>query len=803
MIKLYFKQTLIIILIFINECLFAQWWTGRSSNTGLPLVDVQFVDENTIWVVGGEYETWPDEGVVLKSTDRGETWQHVDVGYDAAYKGIFFLTPQLGWIVGYYGYILKTVNGGSDWELQEAPLDATLFQIFFLNEEVGYVVGVKGIVYKTTDGGETWVQQNTPLMTTRTKIRSLSFTSLDTGYVVGHDRWILKTTDGGINWVQKFSTKTDEDLRYVQFVNDSTGYAFGERGIILKTTDYGETWEHLDSGTSEDLWDGYFLDERCGYAIGNSGTILYTGDAGSTWTAQSTDTEKLLSGFAIYNGKGIAVGDAGKILVSPGPPQLLDLSVINVNQLKITIKQINNVSTFNVYRDTTPYFTPDYTNGLNRVGTLISDEDAAVSGVQWTDTENVAGDVSRNYFYKVTAVGEWETDPSSPFGEFDYPVFETSSTDFNAIALSLVPFNISTAAELSNNIPGCNSLAHWLPQYQNFEQYASGVSATSYDLEGGQLYLYNVTASTVFTLLGSAVSTNYELIATEGTDWNTIMLPFEKTDIATASALLSDIPNCTSVAYFDAANQVYVQHLEGASQNNFDVKVGYPYFVNVTSNVGWPNNEIGKKTIVESSNSFQRTKAPHLVWGDHYFTDDISFIAYITERPQEILTDTTPGDILDHSVWMVQVGNFPSAWQAGEKLHVDFYSKEINQRVAEIEIELTYDAGDKAVDVFEGDWVEHMGIPTSFSLFPNYPNPFNGSTLIRYQLPESADVQLLITNMIGETVCTLVDRQQFAGYYEVSWNGRNNQGISMSSGIYFYQLRTKQYLTSRKMIFVK
>lgn len=82
-------------------------------------------------------------------------------------------------------------------------------------------------------------------------------------------------------------------------------------------------------------------------------------------------------------------------------------------------------------------------------------------------------------------------------------------------------------------------------------------------------------------------------------------------------------------------------------------------------------------------------------------------------------------------------------------------------------------------------------IPQTFRVFPNYPNPFNSTTHIRYQLPERGKVTLEIYNVLGQRVRTLVNEAQAAGVYTVEWDGRNGQGVSVGSGVYFCRVRYK------------
>ena len=94
-----------------------------------------------------------------------------------------------------------------------------------------------------------------------------------------------------------------------------------------------------------------------------------------------------------------------------------------------------------------------------------------------------------------------------------------------------------------------------------------------------------------------------------------------------------------------------------------------------------------------------------------------------------------------------------------------------------------------------------------FQLYSNYPNPFNQETTISYRLSSSSHVRLTIYNIKGQLIRTLVDESQEPGFYRVMWNGKNQLGISESSGIYFYRLdvkfKTGALSEINKMAFIK
>ena len=94
--------------------------------------------------------------------------------------------------------------------------------------------------------------------------------------------------------------------------------------------------------------------------------------------------------------------------------------------------------------------------------------------------------------------------------------------------------------------------------------------------------------------------------------------------------------------------------------------------------------------------------------------------------------------------------------------------------------------------------------PAAFSLASNYPNPFNPATTIQYALPQAADVQLTVYNVVGQVVRTLVAEHQSAGRYLVAWDATDDSGHSLSAGIYFYRLQAGgEFHAVKKMLLLK
>jgi len=93
--------------------------------------------------------------------------------------------------------------------------------------------------------------------------------------------------------------------------------------------------------------------------------------------------------------------------------------------------------------------------------------------------------------------------------------------------------------------------------------------------------------------------------------------------------------------------------------------------------------------------------------------------------------------------------------------------------------------------------------PAVTELKGNYPNPFNPQTTISFSLKEATPVKVLVYNLKGQLVRTLVDENKASGNHKLVFDGRDNQGNPLASGVYFYKMQTGKYSNTRKMILMK
>lgn len=138
----------------------------------------------------------------------------------------------------------------------------------------------------------------------------------------------------------------------------------------------------------------------------------------------------------------------------------------------------------------------------------------------------------------------------------------------------------------------------------------------------------------------------------------------------------------------------------------------------------------------------------------------------------------------------VEAASFNMQYWAGHTVIADY----------EVEVNLVPPVG-----IAEG---EEGTAPLEYALYQNYPNPFNPETAISYQLSPKrqaviSQVEMIVYDLLGQKVRTLVNERQAPGKYDVKWDGRNETGQPVASGIYIYRLRTIDFVQTRKMVLLR
>ncbi len=267
-------------------------WTVVRDSMGGYLRSIRFSDSLHGWVgtLGLEAAfSSSDTAILYETTDGGTTWAVADSKIEgekpAGLCGMWACDSDVVYICGKWDgppYILKTTNRGTSWESIDMNAYATrLIDIYFWSRDSGIVVGgsypewnSSAIVLFTSDGGESWSQRyQSP--DSDGWCWKISFPSRSVGYVSiesedeTENTTFLKTTDGGLTWVRKVITPNFFDLQGIGFITDSIGWAGGLAvGGVYTTTNGGETWSFGNQSTYANRF--RFFGDTLGYCAGGS-----------------------------------------------------------------------------------------------------------------------------------------------------------------------------------------------------------------------------------------------------------------------------------------------------------------------------------------------------------------------------------------------------------------------------------------------------------------------------------------------------------------------------------------------------
>ncbi len=282
---------------------------------------------------------------------------------------------------------------------------------------------------------------------------------------------------------------------------------------------------------------------------------------------------------------------------------------------------------------------------------------------------------------------------------------------------------------------------------------------------------------------------------------NLISLPLEPATPYTAQTLLVQL-GATVVLRFDVARQTFVAYIPDISPD-FPIEGGQGYIVNLLES---------KEVSLTGTAWDDTTTAPSIVNNQVWafaiggrLSDDISAHKIMIENPRAqwvIMSEVEHGGRF--SAAYVDM-NRKAVVKVGDKLAISLLNAS-NQQIGTISQTITpYDL-ERASLLVEFHAKDFM--PTKTYLLQNYPNPFNPETWIPYQIAQDAQVTIGIFNIAGELIRRIELGNQNAGWYVTKdraayWNGRNNAGEGVASGIYFYKLRAGKYSAVRKMLIVK
>jgi photosystem II stability/assembly factor-like uncharacterized protein len=206
------------------------------------------------------------------------------------------------WIVDDAGVVLRSSNNGDSWDWQNTAFRVPWPIMTFVDSLYGWVAGgvansgVAGLINHTTDGGQTWTQQANGIGRFNLDI---DFVDRDVGWVLNRVDWydgpnrVLGTSNGGADWNIIFIATSTVGLTAIDFVSPLLGWGVGrdtDSARVFRTLDGGRTWDPQIGIDDSYFYDLSFVDSLYGWAISSAGVLCRTTDGGSSWTCARPDT---------------------------------------------------------------------------------------------------------------------------------------------------------------------------------------------------------------------------------------------------------------------------------------------------------------------------------------------------------------------------------------------------------------------------------------------------------------------------------------------------------------------------------
>jgi len=287
-------------------------WVDLNSGVTHDLNAIACPDDHVCYVVGGA-PFIGGNGVILKTTDGGNSWTSQQLPITNPLRGVACPTAALCYAAGDDGALLKTANGGASWTRLAANTSAAnqwYWDIGAADANQVTAVGNAGQAYRTSNGGATWSRVE---LNTSENLHRIHFANGAIGWVVGTSGHVWKTINGGASWSPLTSPSGLNSLYSIDSRDGLNLWVGGDVGRILKSTNGGLAWSLLRPDTSSTMRPISFLNSTTGW-IGGGGVIKRTDDGGSSWVEERSGITVILRDAYCSAAICYMVGDDGVIL---------------------------------------------------------------------------------------------------------------------------------------------------------------------------------------------------------------------------------------------------------------------------------------------------------------------------------------------------------------------------------------------------------------------------------------------------------------------------------------------------------
>ncbi len=258
-----------------------------------------------------------DRGHVLLSADQGRSWTQSVVPARAMLTGVSFPDARHGWVVGHDGVILATTDGGQTWQRQDTgtDLETVYLDVHFRDAANGFAVGAYGKFMVTANGGKTWTAAHPS--EDEVHYNRLTAGSDGTLYLAGEGGLLLISRDGGQKWIRS-EVPYDGSLFGALPLDKNRVIVYGLRGHILRSEDQGASWTDESNQLQVLIMGGVRLANDRIVLAGQGGNFFVSRDRGVTfdhWKPADFGTS-VAAVIDAGDGALLTVGEAGAVRIT-------------------------------------------------------------------------------------------------------------------------------------------------------------------------------------------------------------------------------------------------------------------------------------------------------------------------------------------------------------------------------------------------------------------------------------------------------------------------------------------------------
>lgn len=695
----------------------------------------------------------------------------------------------------------------------------------------GYDLTLAGVIYHFD--GSTWSPLDiSGIDLTETTLTAIWGSGSDNIYVAGYsymDGTNIVFNFDGADWTEI----SDPDISSF-IVQDIWGSSANDIYLGGSSTTSnilhfnGTDWAPVNTGISGTITGIWGSSSSNIYAVGS---ITYDHHIlhydGSTWDYSPMVSYAALTAIYGINANNIfAVGQSGEIQNHYRPKAPMLYSPLDGKDL--TAPATPHLNCNDVYGATGYYFELD---GDPNFGSPITSDPAGIPESEWVVTQSLG---VGTYYWRAKAKDDcgygdwsevWHIDviegglPSCPvLYAYDGTEFYQENPLLTACELSNYQNKVTDFYQLTNTIaPRNGQIVFQLREMENEITYLDEFELITVDHSDatmigctvdGQIFAYETSNAPL------------SVVDQKGNDWTEIVSADDGNLFSSngSGSLTITFPNTgdnSSLSFSSARKLPCITEIRSEEEPN------------PKSTAGDISNALTVEQMDESGNwvklpdiPFRTNPNASFVMGDNLLASEAETITIRISWTGEFATDEIRQYIPSNEIPSIRTWKTSefelNASNAAAKAWTGFGSSESLVLTKDESIELAFEVDEeiqsgtireyivRASGRYEPDYRVYADlIPGSYQLYDNYPNPFNPTTTISYDLPKSSDVRLDIFNILGRRVGTLVEETQAAGHYDVTWNGKNETGQAVSSGIYFYKLSTEEYTVSKKMTLLK